>query len=105
MLLPDEYADCASPGWWCTGKLRSANGKGCEPFPSFQGIWWGKPNRLVSAESRKWSRNKRWATDASISARRAGSFTFFGAFKQAGGVLDQLVMGDCDHLQTMLLVF
>ena len=57
------------------------------------------------SESRKWSRNKRWATDASISARRAGSFTFFGAFKQAGGVLDQLVMGDCDHLQTMLLVF
>ena len=30
--------------------------------------------------------------DAAISARRAGSFEFFGAFKAAGGVLDQLVM-------------
>jgi hypothetical protein len=70
VLLPEEFADCASPGWWCSGKNADPTGKGCKPFPSFQGIWW----------------------DASMSARRAGSFEFFGAFKAAGGVLDQLVM-------------
>ena len=70
VLLPEEFADCASPGWWCSGPLRDPSGKGCEPFPSFQGIWW----------------------DAAVSARRGQSFEFFGAFKAAGGVLDQLVM-------------
>lgn len=63
VLLPLEFADCAESGWWCTAGR-------CEPFPSFQGIWW----------------------DAAIAARREGSFVFFAALKAAGGVLDQLVM-------------
>lgn len=70
VLLPKGFSDCASPGWYCTGARADPSGRGCEPFPSFVGVWW----------------------DASVSARRAQSFEFFGAFAAAGGVLDQLVM-------------
>ena len=63
VMLPVEFSDCADSAWWCTAGR-------CEPYPSFQGIWW----------------------DASIAARRKGSFVFFAALKAAGGVIDQLVM-------------